>query len=87
MGRNMSQTQHVVFGAAGSLGAAIVRRLAALRMPTRAVVRSLDRAKQIFPQQAAIEIEVGDALNTESVHALCHNAKTIYHCVNVPYQH
>lgn len=82
----MSQT-HVVFGAAGSLGAAIVRRLAALGMPTRAVMRSLDRARQILPQQATIEIEVGDALNAESVRALCHDAKTIYHCVNVPYQH
>ena len=86
MGKNMSQT-HVVFGAAGSLGAAIVRRLAALGMPTRAVMRSLDRARQILPQQATIEIEVGDALNAESVRALCHDAKTIYHCVNVPYQH
>jgi uncharacterized protein YbjT (DUF2867 family) len=42
MGKNMSQT-NVVFGAAGSLGAAIVRRLAALGVPTRSVVRSLDR--------------------------------------------
>ncbi|HYZ58572.1 MAG TPA: NAD-dependent epimerase/dehydratase family protein [Nitrososphaeraceae archaeon] len=81
----MTQT-HVVFGAAGSLGAAIVRRLAALGMPTRSVVRSLDRAKRVLPQQTTIEIEVGDALNPESVHALCRNAKTIYHCVNVPYQ-
>jgi nucleoside-diphosphate-sugar epimerase len=85
----MNQTQHGVFGAAGSLGAAIVRRLAALGMPTRAVVRSLDRAKQVFPtqQSTTIKIEVADALNAESVHALCHDAKTIYHCVNVPYQY
>jgi nucleoside-diphosphate-sugar epimerase len=87
MSKNMSQTHHAVFGAAGSLGAAIVRRLAALGVHTRAVVRSLDRAKQVFPQQATIEIEVGDALNAESVHTLCHDARTIYHCVNVPYQH
>jgi nucleoside-diphosphate-sugar epimerase len=87
MSKNMSQT-HVVFGAAGSLGAAIVRRLAALGMPTQAVVRSLDRAKQVLPpQQSTTVIEVSDALNAESVRALCHDAKTIYHCVNVPYQH
>lgn len=85
MRKNTSQT-HIVFGAAGSLGAAIVRRLAALGMPTRAVVRSLDHTKQVFPQQTTIEKEVGNALNAESVHALCHDAKTIYHCVNVPYQ-
>jgi nucleoside-diphosphate-sugar epimerase len=87
MSKNITQTQHVVFGAAGSLGAAIVRRLAALGMPIRAVVRSLDRAKQTIPQQETIEIEVGNALNAESVHALCRHAKTIYHCVNVSYQH
>jgi len=86
MGKNMRQT-HIVFGAAGSLGAAIVRRLGALGMPTRSVVHSLDRTKQVLPQQATIEIEVGDALNAESVRALCHDAGTIYHCVNVPYQH
>jgi uncharacterized protein YbjT (DUF2867 family) len=45
--KNISQT-HIVFGAAGSLGAAIVRRLAALGVPARAVVRSLDRAKQML---------------------------------------
>jgi nucleoside-diphosphate-sugar epimerase len=85
MSKNMTQT-HVVFGAAGSLGAAIVRRLAALGMPTRSVVRSLDHTKRVLPQQTTIEIEVGDALNAESVHVLCRDAKTIYHCVNVPYQ-
>lgn len=86
MGKNMNQT-NVVFGATGSLGAAIVRRLDALGMPTRSVVRSLDRTKQVLPQRATIEIKVGDALNAESVHALCHDADTVYHCVNVPYQH
>jgi nucleoside-diphosphate-sugar epimerase len=86
MDSNMGQV-HVVFGAAGSLGAAIVRRLDALGMPTRSIVRSLDHAKQVLPQQATIEIKVGDALNPESVRALCHDADIIYHCVNVPYQH
>lgn len=86
MGKYANQT-HVVFGAAGSLGAAIVSKLAALGTPTRAVVRSLERAKQALPQQTTtIEIEVGDALNAESVLAVCRDAKTIYHCVNVPYQ-
>jgi nucleoside-diphosphate-sugar epimerase len=85
MDKNMTQT-NIVFGAAGSLGAAIVRRLASLGVPTRAVVRSLDRAKQILPQQATVEIQIGDALNAETIHELCHDVKTIYHCVNVPYQ-
>lgn len=55
MGRDTSQT-HVVFGATGSLGAATVRRLAALGISTRAVVRSRDRAKQLLPQQSKVAI-------------------------------
>ncbi len=38
---------HVVFGATGALGAAIVRRLATEGKPVRAVVRNTDRARQV----------------------------------------
>ena len=79
----MSET-HVVFGAAGSLGAAIVRRLSAEGRPVRAVVRDLGRAKQVLPGSA--ELVVGDALNSDNVRAFCKVAGTVYHCVNVPYR-
>uniref|UniRef100_UPI001650506C NAD(P)H-binding protein n=1 Tax=Candidatus Nitrososphaera gargensis TaxID=497727 RepID=UPI001650506C len=74
-----------MFGTTGSLGAATVRRLVALGISTRAVVRSSDRAGQVLPKHSRIAIEADDAMNAESVRALCHDADTIYHCVNVPY--
>lgn len=78
----MNQT-HVVFGAAGALGAAVVRRLTAEGKPARAVVRNADLAHRVLPQSA--EITVGDAASVESVSAVCHDAAVVYHCVNVPY--
>ncbi len=82
-GRSVNET-HVVFGAAGSLGAAIVQRLSAEGRPVRAVVRDAGRAKQVLPRSA--ELVVGDALNSDHVRALCKDAGTVYHCVNVPYR-
>lgn len=74
---------HVVFGAAGALGAAVVRRLIVEGKPARAVVRNIDRARQVIAESA--EIVSGDATSVESVRTACHDAVTIYHCVNVPY--
>ncbi len=79
----MNET-HVVFGAAGSLGAAIVRRLGAEGKHVRAVVRDAGRAKQALPESA--ELVVGDALNIDNVRAVCKDAGTVYDCVNVPYR-
>ena len=78
----MNQT-HVVFGAVGALGVAIVSRLTTEGKPVRAVVRDADRARQVLPQSA--DITVGDASSIESVRMACRDAWLIYHCVNVPY--
>ena len=75
---------HVVFGAAGGLGAAIVRRLADEGKPVRAVVRNGGKGKQVLP--GSVELVVGDALNSDSVRAACKDAAVVYHCVNVPYR-
>ncbi len=74
----------MVFGAAGSLGAAIVRRLSAEGRTVRAVVRDTGRAKQVLPE--SVEVVVGDALNGDNVQALCKDAGTVYNCVNAPYE-
>lgn len=79
----MNQT-HVIFGAAGALGAAVVRQLAREGKPVRAVVRDAGQARQVLPESA--EVIVGDATSIESVRAACQDAVTIYHCVNVPYR-
>jgi nucleoside-diphosphate-sugar epimerase len=78
----MNETQ-VVFGAAGALGAVVVRRLTAEDKPVRIVVRDVERARKVLPPSA--DIVTGDATDAESVPTACRNASIIYHCVNVPY--
>ena len=77
------RSMHVVFGAAGALGAAIVQNLAQQNKAVRAVVRDDGRARKVLPSSA--EIVVADASKPDSIKPAFHNASVIYHCVNVPY--
>ena len=74
---------HVVFGAAGALGAAIVQNLAKQNKPVRAVVRDVGRSRKVLPSSA--EIVVADASKPDSIKTAFNNVSVIYHCVNVPY--
>ena len=74
---------HVVFGAAGALGAAIVQNLAQQNKAVRAVVRDVGKARKVLPSSA--EIVVADASKPESIKPAFHNVSVIYHCVNVLY--
>ena len=74
---------HVVFGAAGALGAAIVQNLARQNQAVRAVVRDVGRARKVLPSSA--EIVVADASKADSIKPAFQNVSVIYHCVNVPY--
>jgi nucleoside-diphosphate-sugar epimerase len=74
---------HIVFGAAGALGAAIVQNLAQQNKPARAVVRDLDRARKVLPSSA--EIVVADASKPADIKRAFQDVSVIYHCVNVPY--
>ena len=56
---------HVVFGAAGALGAAIVQNLAQQNKAVRAVVRDVDRGRKVLPSSA--EIVVADASEPDSI--------------------
>ena len=74
---------HVVFGAAGALGAAIVQNLSQQNKTVRAVVHDVGRARKVLPSSA--EIVVVDASKPDSIKPAFHNVSVIYHCVNVPY--
>jgi nucleoside-diphosphate-sugar epimerase len=76
-------TIHVVFGAAGGLGAAIVRKLAADGERVRAVVRDAGRAKGLLPE--SVEVVAADARDSKSTLLACRGASAVYHCVNAPY--
>jgi nucleoside-diphosphate-sugar epimerase len=74
---------HVVFGAAGALGAAIVQNLAQQNKAVRAVVRDVGQARKVLPSSA--EIVVADASKPDSIKPAFPNVSVIYHCINVPY--
>ena len=74
---------HVVFGAAGALGAAIVQSLAQQNKSVRAVVRDVGRARKVLP--SSTEILVADVSKPDSIKPAFQNASVIYHCVNVSY--
>jgi nucleoside-diphosphate-sugar epimerase len=71
---------HVVFGAGGSAGGAVVRELAARGKAVRAVTRS---GRADVPP--GVENARADATDVASARAACAGAAVVYHCVNVPY--
>lgn len=79
----MKNETHVVIGATGALGSAIVRRLREEDKLVRAVARDPDLAKQMLPSSAGIVF--GDMAYPDSVKSACEGAKVIYHCVNIRY--
>jgi uncharacterized protein YbjT (DUF2867 family) len=74
---------HVVFGAAGALGAAIVQNLARQNKGVRAVVRDGGRASKVLPSSA--EIVEADVSKPDSIEPAFRDVSVVYHCVNVPY--
>ena len=79
----MSETTneaHVVFGASGGVGSALVRELLARGRRVRAVSHS---GRGTFPEGA--EVVRGDALDAAGARKIGRGAAVIYHAVNVPY--
>lgn len=70
---------HVVLGATGGAGSAVVRELAARGFPTRA----LGRKDVQFPD--GVDYVRGDATDRSTLRRVCKGAAVVYHCVNVPY--
>ncbi len=75
-----AEGMHVVFGANGGLGSALVRELAAQGKPVRAVTRS--RMADTLP---GVEAILADALDIEATRQASQGARVIYHAVNIPY--
>lgn len=77
---NNNDQLHVVFGASGGAGNAIVHELVQHGKRVRAVNRS---GKADVPQ--GVEIVRADANNVEQVRAVCADASVVFHAVNVSY--
>lgn len=75
-----SQALHVVIGATGGTGGALVRELLARGERVRAVNRSGWRNAP-----AGVEVVQADALNREQIMQACRGASVVYNCVNPPF--
>lgn len=72
---------HVVLGATGGAGSAVVRELAGQGRRVRAV--SHRTRVEALP---GVESATADATDPASLRDVCRGAAVVYHCVNVPYQ-
>lgn len=73
---------HVVLGAGGGTGGALVQELRSRGLPVRAVTRSGSRAG--LP--AGVDVVAADASSATSLAPALAGAAVVYHAVNVPYQ-
>jgi nucleoside-diphosphate-sugar epimerase len=74
------QKLHVVLGAAGPLGLAVVRHLAAGGKRVRAAVRG---RRADLPE--GVEVVAADLAIAADTKRVCEGAAVVYHCVNPPY--
>jgi nucleoside-diphosphate-sugar epimerase len=74
-----SPAPHVVLGATGGAGRAVVQELLRRDRPVRAVSRS----GGAFP--AAVDVVSADCSNADEAVRACEGAAVVYHCLNVPY--
>ncbi len=72
---------HVVLGATGGAGGAVVRELVRQGKPVRAVSRSGGGS---FPK--GVEVVQGDVKNSGDAKRVCEGSVVVYNCANVPYQ-
>jgi nucleoside-diphosphate-sugar epimerase len=73
---------HVVLGATGALGSAIVNQLCADELPVRTLVRNPALAASMLPDN--VEIVQFDAHDAAQMRAGCAGATHLYHCVYSP---
>jgi nucleoside-diphosphate-sugar epimerase len=77
----MSDTElHVVFGASGAIGNAVIRELAKQGRRVRGVNRS-----GVADVPSTVEMVTGDASVPSSACAACQGASIVYNCANAPY--
>lgn len=80
MGRAFS----LVTGATGLIGYGIVQALAARGVPTRALVRDVERARRTLP--SAVELVRGDITEPETLAPAVRGAEVVYHAAGMPEQ-
>ena len=73
--------RHIVFGASGALGSAVIHHLQAEGAPIRAVARNVERAADMLPD--GVEIVACDATDQAAVIEVTKGASVVYNCTYV----
>jgi len=76
---------HLVLGATGGIGHWTAVKLLERGEPVRVLVRDPEKFRASWPDSNGVDIVRGDALVESDVRGAAQGAKTIFHCVNVPY--
>lgn len=76
-----TQELHVVVGASGGTGTALVRELHAAGLHVRAVHRAGDMAAPY-----GVEVVAADATDATGMRAACAGAAVVYNCINPPFR-
>jgi nucleoside-diphosphate-sugar epimerase len=76
-----SRSPHVVLGATGGAGRAVVNELADRGHPVRAVSRSGGSG---FPE--GVDVVAADCTDGDAARRACEDAAVVYNCLNVPYE-
>jgi uncharacterized protein YbjT (DUF2867 family) len=79
---NISEQFHVVLGASGGLGSAVVQELVKQGKRVRAVNRS---SIEVFKRRDQLEVIQADITDPHQIIHICRGASVIYHCPNAPY--
>jgi nucleoside-diphosphate-sugar epimerase len=79
---NTDNRLHVVLGASGGLGSAVVQALVAQDKRVRAVFRTSSQGIDFGNQVDVVRADVADPYQ---MIAICEGASVIYHCTNAPY--
>jgi nucleoside-diphosphate-sugar epimerase len=79
---NADNRLHVVLGASGGLGSAVVQALVKQDKRVRAVSRSAIKGADFSNQFEVVRADVADPYQ---MIAICEGASVIYHCTNAPY--
>jgi nucleoside-diphosphate-sugar epimerase len=75
---------HVVIGATGTLGSALVQHLHAEGAEVRALARNRELAESMLPE--GVDIRPVDALDADSIRQGCTGAAYVYNCLYTPKQ-
>lgn len=80
----MSRAFSLVTGATGLIGHGIAQALVARGVPTRVLVRDVERARRTLP--GAVELVLGDITEPETLAPAVRGAEVVYHAAGMPEQ-